>query len=184
MLSNWYVLQVYSNFEDKVADAIHEHIEQESDIIHDVFVPYEIIKVTKNGKLYDQKRKLHPGYVYIKCILNDDLYKILKKIPKVSGFLTSVKGGASGRAKPITISNKEIENIKQLVHDQKQKVSDNIVFFVGQKIDVIDGPFQSFRGIVEEVDSEKEKLKVSVSIFNRDTPVELEYRQVKKSDNI
>ena len=181
MVAKWYILQVYSNFEDKVGQALLENAEKEGldNRVEEVFVPKETIKQVKNGKAVEVEKKLYQGYLYLKIDLNDALYNLIRDIPRVSGFLGANKTGL-GRVAPIPVSDKEIEKIKDVVSNREEVNTTTIAFEVGEKVTVTDGPFQSFSGFVEGVDVERARLKLSISIFNRETPVELEYHQVKK----
>jgi transcriptional antiterminator NusG len=180
MTYKWYILQVYSNFEDKVAEALISGTSKEgiSHLIEEVLIPKEIVKQVKNGKVVQTEKRLFQGYVYLKCILSSELHDVIRKIPRTSGFLGTDK--SSGRVDPIPVSEKEISKIKELIDIKKNHSPDIINYEVGEKVQVIDGPFHSFSGIIKEVDTDRLRLKLSISIFNRDTPVDLEYHQVKK----
>ena len=181
MSAKWYILQVYSNFEDKVGQTLLANSEKEglSHLVEEVFIPKEAVKQIKNGKAIYVERKLYQGYIYVKIDLTDSLYNVIRDIPRVSGFLGANKSGV-GRLDPIPVSEKEIKRIKDVVSHRSEASVSAFSFDVGEKVQVIDGPFQSFSGFVEGVDIERERLKLSISIFNRETPVELEYHQVKK----
>ena len=181
MVAKWYILQVYSNFEDKVGQTLVENAKKEGleDLIEEVFVPKEIVKHVKNGKAVETERKLYAGYLYLKIDLTDALYNVIREIPRVSGFLGANKTGL-GRVAPIPVSEAEIAKIKDVVSNREEVNTAQIQFEVGEKVTVTDGPFQSFSGFIEGVDAERARLKLSISIFNRETPVELEYHQVKK----
>ena len=173
--ARWYVLHVYSGFENKVAETIREKAEKRGlgDLVEELMVPKEEIVEVKRGQRVNTERNFFPGYVLAKLALNDELWHVVKDTPKVSGFL----GG--GGNKPMPISEKEAQRlIAQLQDGSSPRAS--IVYDIGEEVKVTDGPFASFNGIVEEVDEDKQKLKVSVSIFGRATPVELEYSQVEK----
>ena len=180
MSTKWYILQVYSNFEDKVYEALMANAEKDgvSHLIEEIFIPKEIVKQIKNGKVIQVEKRLFQGYVYLKCDLRSELHDVIRKIPRVSGFLGTNK--SVGRADPMPVPEKEINRIRELVNNAKIDVANVIQFEVGEKVQVIDGPFQSFSGFIKEVDSDRLRLKLSISIFNRDTPVDLEYHQVKK----
>jgi transcriptional antiterminator NusG len=182
MTAKWYILQVYSNFEDKVAEALTVNAEKDgvSHLIEEIFIPKEIVKQVKNGKTIQVEKRLFQGYLYLKCDLKNELHDVIKKIPRVSNFLGATKTN-SGKTDPTPVSEKEIAKIKELVDVKTVSAVNNIIHFdVGEKVQVIDGPFQSFFGIIKEIDIDRFRLKLSISIFNRDTPVDLEYHQVKK----
>ena len=149
-------------------------IQDLASFVEEVLVPVEEVTEVRKGKKVTSERKFFPGYVLAKMVMNDVTYHLVKNTPKVSGFL-----GASG--KPFPISQKEVDHILQQVEEGIERPDAKIIYEVGEEVKVIDGPFVSFSGIVEEVDEERERLKVSVSIFGRATPVELEYAQVEKN---
>ena len=173
--ARWYVIHAYSGFEQKVADSIKERTEKLglSDMISEISVPTQEIVEVKRGTRINTKRRFFPGYILIKMILNDDTWHLIKNIPKVSTFLGS-------KGKPIPISNAEAEKISEQVLQGVEKPKHSIIFEVGELIKVIDGPFASFDGMIEQIDEERSRIKVAVSIFGRPTPVELEYNQVEK----
>ncbi len=177
MAMRWYVLHVYSGFEKKVAESIKEKAAKQGlgDFIEDILVPTEEVVEVRRGQRVNAERKFFPGYVLAHLEMNDDVWHLIKNTPKVSGFL-----GAGGN-KPVAISNAEAQRILKQVQEGVDRPRPSIVYDIGEEVKVTDGPFASFSGIVEEVDEEKAKLKVSVSIFGRPTPVELEYGQVEKS---
>lgn len=173
--ARWYVLHVYSGFENKVAEAIREKADKRGlgELVEELMVPKEEVVEVKRGQRVNTERNFFPGYVLAKMALNDELWHVVKDTPKVSGFL----GG--GGNKPMPISEKEAQRlITQLQEGSTPRAS--VSYDIGEEVKVNDGPFASFNGVVEEVDEEKQKLKVSVSIFGRATPVELEYSQVEK----
>ena len=173
--SRWYVLHAYSGYEKKVADSIVEQANKLgiSKFIEEVSVPTQKIIEVKRGTRINTERKFFPGYILIKMALNDDTLHIIKNTPKLSGFL-----GAQG--KPTPISNSEVKRmIKQMI-DGKEKPRPSIDYEIGEQIKVIDGPFASFTGDIEQVDEDKARLKVAVSIFGRSTPVDLAFSQVEK----
>ena len=172
----WYVLHAYSGYEKKVADSIVEQADKLgiSEHIEEVSVPTQHIVEVKRGVRINSERKIFPGYILIKMNLNEDTWHIIKNTPKLSGFL-----GAQG--KPTPISNEEAIRITEQVMHGEEQPRPSIDYEIGEQIRVIDGPFASFNGQVEQINEEKAKLKVAVSIFGRSTPVELEYSQVEKA---
>src|SRR6202049_4998863 len=175
MASHWYVIHVYSGFERKVAAAIHEQAEQKgmAERFEQILVPTEEVIEVKRGAKVSSERKFFPGYVLIKMDLDDETWHLVKNTAKITGFL-----GGRGRASPI--SEAEAAPIMRQVQEGIERPKPSITVEVGEQVRVSDGPFTSFNGVVEEVDEEKARLKVAVSIFGRATPVELEYSQVEK----
>jgi transcriptional antiterminator NusG len=175
MASRWYVIHVYSGFEKKVAAAIREQAEQKSlsDHFEDILVPTEEVVEVKRGAKVSSERKIFPGYVLIKMDLDDETWHLVKNTAKVTGFL-------GGRGKPLPISDAEAASIIRQIEEGIERPKPSITFEIGEQVRVSDGPFTSFNGVVEEVDEEKSRVKVAVSIFGRATPVELEYSQVEK----
>jgi len=175
MALRWYVVHVYSGFERKVAQSIREQAQQKGlgDSIVEVLVPTEEVVELRRGSKVNAERKFLPGYVLIKMEMNDESWHLVKNTPKVTGFL-----GAKG--KPAPIPESEINHVQTQVKEGIERPKPAIIFEVGEQVRVSDGPFTSFNGMVEEVDEEKGRLKVAVSIFGRATPVELEYSQVEK----
>lgn len=175
--AKWYVLHVYSGFETKVAETIKEKAEKQGlgDQVEEILVPTEEVVEVKRGQRVNAERKFFPGYVLAKLDMSDNVWHLIKDTPKVSGFL-----GAGGN-KPVPITEAEAQRIIKQVQEGVDRPRPSVVYDIGEEVKVIDGPFASFNGIVEEVDEEKAKLKVSVSIFGRSTPVELEYGQVEKA---
>ena len=173
--SRWYLLHAYSGYEKKVAENIMEQANKLgiSQFIEEVSVPTQNIVEVKRGTRVNTERKFFPGYILIKMTLNDDTLHIIKNTPKLSGFL-----GTQG--KPTPISNGEAKRISEQIIHSEEKPRPSIDYEIGEQIKVIDGPFASFNGHIEQVNEEKAKLKVAVSIFGRSTPVELEYTQVEK----
>ena len=174
--TRWYVLHAYSGYEKKVAESILDQATKLGikDQIEDISVPTQNIVEVKRGVRVNTERKIFPGYILIKMNLNDDTWHIIKTTPKLSGFL-------GNKGKPIPISNSEAQRISQQVVDGVEKSRPAIMYDVGEQVKVIDGPFASFNGEVEQIDEEKARLRVAVSIFGRSTPVELEYSQVEKA---
>ena len=176
MAAQWYVLHVYSGFESKVSEAVKEKARKlglESHV-EEILVPTEEVVEVKRGQRVNTERKFFPGYVLAKLDLTDDVWHLIKDTPKVSGFL-----GAGGN-KPVAISETEAQRILKQVQEGIERPRPSIIYDIGEEVKVTEGPFASFNGFVEEIDEEKAKLKVSVSIFGRATPVELEYSQVEK----
>ncbi len=175
-MKNWYIIQSHSSFENKVASQIREEAEKSKilDKIEDIIVPTHDITEVKRGKRVQRKKKYFPGYILIKSEMDNQLYHLIKNLKKVSGFLGS-------KGSPVPVSQKEIDKILGNIKDGVAQAKTGIEYSVGEKVQVIDGPFASFSGMVEDIDEEKLRLKVSVSIFGRPTPVDLEYNQVEKS---
>jgi transcriptional antiterminator NusG len=176
MSARWYVLHVYSGFEKKVASSIKEQAEQKgmADLFEQVLVPMDsVVEMRKGNKKVAAERKFFPGYVLAKMEMTDESWHLVKNTPKVTGFL-------GGRGRPTPITDAEAERLLKQIKEGIEKPKPSITYEIGEQVRVIDGPFTSFNGMVEEVDEEKTRLKVSVSIFGRPTPVELEYSQVEK----
>ena len=176
MAKRWYIVQAYSNFERKVAESIKEGVVSKGldHLFDDVWCQPEKVVEVRRGRKVDAERKFFPGYVLVKMELTDETFHLIKNTPKVTGFLGS-------EHKPIPISEAEANAILHQVQEGVDRPKPSISFEVGETVRVSDGPFASFNGIVEEVDEERARLKVEVSIFGRATPVELEYGQVEKA---
>ena len=174
--ARWYVIHAYSGFENKVAQSIVEQAEKKglSELFEQVIVPTEEVVEVRRGAKVNAKRKFFPGYVLAKMQLTDETWNMVKNTAKVTDFL-----GAQGKPAPIT--EEEANRILHQVEEGVDHPRPSVSFEVGEEVRVMDGPFASFNGHVEEVDEEKGRLKVSVSIFGRATPVELEYSQVEKA---
>ena len=173
---NWYIVQAYSGFEKKVADSIKDVMAKSSIETHlvEVLVPTHKVTEVKKGKRTQKQKKYFPGYILVKLDLNKQIYHKIKNIQKVSGFL-----GPEG--KPVPVSENEVKKIMNQITETETNPSAGISFEIGEKVRVCDGPFASFSGLVEEIDEDKSRLKVSVSIFGRPTPVDLEFNQVEKN---
>lgn len=178
MAMNWYIIQAYANFEKKVAESIEREAKRKGlDKYFDkILIPVEKIIEIRRGQKVDAERKFFPGYVLIRVDLIDEVFHLIKTTPRVNGFLGS-------ETTPIPISDSEAEYIIGKMHAESDKPTSSITYEVGDNVSVTDGPFVSFSGIVQEVDPERTRLKVEVSIFGRATPVDLDYSQVEKGEN-
>ena len=176
MAMRWYIVHVYSGFERKVEAAIREQaqIKGLADRFEEVMVPSEEVVEMRRGQKVTSERKFFPGYVLVKVDLDDESWHLVKNTSKVTGFL-----GAGGR--PVPITNAEADRIINQVKDGVERPKPLISFEIGEAVRVCDGPFASFNGLVEEVDEDRARVKVAVTIFGRATPVELEYAQVEKA---
>ena len=175
MAKRWYVVHVYSGFEKKIAQQIKEQAAQKglADQVDEVLVPSEQVVEMRRGQKENAEHKFFPGYVLVKMELSDEAWHLVKDTPKVTGFLGS-------KTRPQPISEGEAERIMKQAQEGVERPRPAILFEIGEQVRVADGPFTSFNGTIEEVDEEKGRVKVSVSIFGRSTPVELEYSQVEK----
>ncbi len=175
MSKRWYVVHVYSGFEKKIAQQVQEQAAQKglADLVDQVLVPSEDVVEVRRGQKVNAERKFFPGYVLVKMELTDQTWHLIKDTPKVTGFL-----GTKTRPSPIT--DAEADRIIKQSAEGVERARPAVLFEIGEQVRVADGPFTSFNGTVEEVDEERGRVKVSVSIFGRSTPVELEYSQVEK----
>ena len=176
MSHRWYVVNTHSGFEKKVAKAITEQSQRKglAEYFSQVLVPMEEVIEVRRGKKVNSERKFFPGYILINMDMTDESWHLVKDTPKVTGFL-----GSSG--KPSPISKEEAQAILSQVQEGVDKPKRSVIFEVGETVRVADGPFASFNGVVEDIDEEKERLKIAVSIFGRSTLVELGYGQVDKA---
>jgi transcriptional antiterminator NusG len=177
MTKRWYIIHAYSNFEKKVAESVHERASLSGieDLIEEIIVPTEEVIELRRGRKVTSEKRFFPGYVLIKMELTDEAFHLVKNTPKVTGFLGSDHG-----TKPHPVAQSEIDRITNRVQEGIDNPKPSIIFEIGEQVRVSEGPFASFSGFVEEVDEEKTRLKVAVSIFGRPTPVELQYGQVEK----
>ena len=178
MTARWYIVHAYSNFEKKVAEDIENKARQKglSDQIEQIVVPTEKVVEVRRGKKVDAERKFFPGYVLLKANLTDPVISLVKNTPRVTGFL----GEDRTTAKPVPISEAEAQRILMQVQEGVERPKPSVTFEIGEAVRVADGPFASFNGTVQEVDEERSRLKVEVSIFGRTVPVDLEFGQVEK----
>ena len=176
-MKNWYIIQTFSGFEQKVAETLKDTIKKKEklleDKIEDILVPTHEITEVKRGKRVQRKKKYFPSYVLVRMEMSKDLYHMIKNIQKVTGFL-----GTAGT--PVPVPEKEIDKIMGRIKEGTMAPKTQISFEIGEQVKICEGSFASFSGLVEEVDEEKARLKVSVSIFGRPTPIDLEYNQVEK----
>ena len=177
MAKNWYIVHAYSNFEKKVAESIQERAEIENldGAFDEIIVPTEEVVELRRGRKVNREKRFFPGYVLVNMELTDETFHLVKNTPKVTGFLGSEHG-----TKPHPVSQEEIDRIINRVEETADGPRPSVILEIGEQVRVSEGPFASFNGLVEEIDEEKSKLKVAVSIFGRPTPVELQYTQVEK----
>lgn len=175
MSARWYIIHAHSGFEKKVAQSIREQFAQHglTDKLEEVVVPTEDVMEVRRGKKTSAERKFFPGYVLIRMQLNDLTWHLVKNTQKVTGFL-------GGGGKPQAIPDTEVQRIFSQIREGMEKPRSTVSYEIGESVKVIDGPFDSFVGVVEDVEEDKARIKVSVSIFGRSTPVELEFSQVEK----
>lgn len=175
MTKRWYTVHVLSNFEKKVAEAIREAVAQQGleDEIEDVLVPTEDVVEVRRGQKVNVERRFMPGYVLVRMEMTDRAYHLVSGLQRVTGFL--------GAKRPVPMRDAEVARLMNQVEEGLERPRPSIIFEVGEQVSVTDGPFESFTGMVEEVDQDNARLKVTVSIFGRATPVELEYSQVAKA---
>ncbi len=175
MQAEWFIVHARSGFEGKVAQGIKEQAERMgvSNLFEEIIIPQEEVIEVRKGKKVQSKKKVLPGYVIVKMQMNEKTWHLIKAIPKVTGFL----GNGS---KPLPVKEEEVKRILAKIEESVQRSRSNVVYEVGESVKVIDGPFESFVGTVEDVDLEKERLKVAVSIFGRLTPMDLDFTQVSK----
>jgi transcription termination/antitermination protein NusG len=176
--ARWYIVHAYSNFERKVAEAIRSEAARRGleNVFEEVVVPTEQVTEVRRGRKITSDKTFFPGYVLVKMRMSDEAYHLVKDTPKVTGFL-----GADQGTKPSPVPEREVKRILGVVEEGIERPRPQITFEIGEKVRVMDGPFQSFEGLIEEVDEDRARVKVAVSIFGRSTPVELEYDQVQKT---
>ncbi len=175
MSKKWYVIHVFSGSEKKVSQNIEEQVESKNlqNLIEEVLVPTEEVVEIRRGSKIQSEKKFFPGYILVKMEMTDQSWHLIKSQPKVTGFL-------GGKGKPSAISEVEAKRLIDQISEGIERPRSSIIFEIGEEVRVSEGPFQSFNGLVEEIDEDKSRLKVAVSIFGRSTPVDLEYSQVEK----
>ena len=176
MAKDWFIVHVHSNFEVRVVELIKERARAAGlyESFGEIIVPTEQVAEVRRGRTVSANRRLFPGYLLIEMEMTNETYLLVKSIPKVTGFLSS------NQSEPVPVGEEQVEKIRKQMKDGSKRPRATVIFEVGEQVRVADGPFTSFNGIVEEVDAERSRLKIAVSIFGRATPVELEYSQVEK----